>query len=230
MRFRHATLAIAALTVFGAGACSDDPEVATPAATPGASVPASAGAAALGEPGASASPGTPPTEGTSTAKPPKKSGGGSKARQGPAGKPAGSPDVLTAAGVGPYSIGVAQGELKTAGLVGKVTTKKTCGAAKGLSKYHSPDLAFTSGRLQRLTVTSTDIATPTGAKVGTTYASLKGMYPAGKQLDDWVGASAWYTLDGGNALLFRIKDDKVASIDAGAGSTLQFFYTDKQGC
>jgi hypothetical protein len=228
MRFRHATLAVAALTVFGVTACSDDPEDATPAApAPGASVAASADAS-LGDPGASASPSTPPTEGTSTAKPPKKGSGDTA--QGPAGKPAGSPDVLTAAGIGPYSIGVKQGELKEAGLVGKVTTKKTCGTAKGLSEYHAPALAFTDGHLQRLTVTSTKIATPTGAKVGTSYANLKGMYPAGKQLDDWVGASAWYTLDGGNALLFRIKDGKVASIDAGAGQVVQFFYTDKQGC
>lgn len=229
MRFRHATLAVAALTVFGVTACGDDPEAATPPApAPGASVTASTDAA-LGAPGSSASPSTPPTEGTSTAKPPKKGKGGT-AQQGPAGKPAGSPDVLTAAGIGPYSIGVAQGELKTAGLVGKVTTKKTCGTAKGLSDYHSPALAFTGGRLQRLTVTSTKVATPTGAKVGTSYSSLKGMYPTGKQLDDWVGASAWYTLDGGNALLFRIKNDKVASIDAGAGQAVQFFYTDQQGC
>jgi hypothetical protein len=230
MRFRHATLAVAALTVLGVAACGDDPDDGvTPAApAPGVSVAASAGSGDTPtQPGSSANPNTPPTEGTSTAKPPKKGGG---AAQGPAGKPAGSPDVLTAAGIGPYSIGIDQRELKSAGLVGKITTTKTCGTTKGLSKYHTPALAFTGGKLQRLTVTSTKVSTPTGAKVGTTYASLKGMYPTGKQLDDWVGASAWYTLDGGNALLFRIKDDKVASIDAGAGSVVQFFYTDKQGC
>ncbi|MEU7903197.1 hypothetical protein [Actinoplanes sp. NPDC049118] len=203
MRFRHATLAVAMLTVLGVAGCGDDPDDrALGAFTDGAP----------GGPSASADPGAPNVESTSAA------------------KPVGSPGVLTAAGIGPYAIGVAQGELKTAGLVGKVTTKETCATTKGLGKYHAPALAFTGGKLQRLTVTSTKVATPTGAKIGTSYADLKGMYPSGKQLDDWVGASAWYTLDGGNALLFRIKDGKVASIDAGAGDVVRFYYTDKQGC
>jgi hypothetical protein len=225
-------LAIAALTMLGVAACGDDSDDNATPATPAASASVAASAAAsgagtLGGPGASAAASTAPTEGTSATKPPKKGAG---ANQGPAGKPAGSPDVLTAAGMGPYSVGVAQTELKSAGLVGAVTTKDACATAKGLSEYHSPALAFTGGKLQRLTVTSSKVTTTTGAKVGTSYANVKGMYPNGKQLDDWVGASAWYTLDGGNALLFRIADDKVASIDAGVGQAVQYFYTDKQGC
>ena len=60
MRLRHATLAVAVLTVLSVAGCGDD----------------------------SADPGTPPTEGTSAAKPPKKGGG---AAQMPAGKPAATP-------------------------------------------------------------------------------------------------------------------------------------------
>ncbi|GAA3338912.1 hypothetical protein GCM10020358_20730 [Amorphoplanes nipponensis] len=233
MRLRHATLAVAALTLLGVAACGDDSDdkgSAAPAA--GVSAGPSAGGA-LGGPGASAAPGAsapgiPPTEGTSPTKPPKKGGG---AAQGPAGKPKISPDVLTAAGIGPYTAGVAQSELKSADLIGKVTaTKDTCTTAKGLGEYHTPALAFAAGRLQRVTVTSPEVATPAGAKVGTGYAGLKALYPNGKQLDDWLGASAWYAVDGGNALLFRIKADKVAAIDAGAATAVQFFYTDKQGC
>jgi hypothetical protein len=233
MRLRHATLAIAALTMLGVAGCGDDPDD-TPAPgtpAPGASVAAS-GTGAPGDPSApagdtSASPTTPPTEGTVPSKAPKKGG---EANQGPAGRGAGSPDVLSAAGLGPYEIGATQNGLKSDDLLGKVSTKDACATAKGLSAYGTPALAFTKGKLQRLTVTSSKIATVAGAKVGTSYASLKGMHPAGKQLDDWVGASAWYTLDGGNALLFRISDGKVASIDAGADPAVQFFYTDKQGC
>jgi hypothetical protein len=229
MRLRHATLAVVTLTLLGVAGCGDDSDDKTPAApAPGASAAPSAdgglgGPGASATPGSSAAPGTPPTEGTSAAGPPKKGG--------PAGKPAVSPDVLTAAGIGPYQVGVAQRELTSADLVGKVTkARDTCTTARGLGEYHSPALAFTGGKLQRLTVTSPKVTTPKGAKVGTGYAKLKGMYPGGKQLDDWVGAGAWYAVDGGNALLFRIKDDKVASIDAGAGPAVQFFYTDKQGC
>jgi hypothetical protein len=223
MRLRRATLAIAAFTLLGVAACGDDSaDEATPTA-PAPTVPTAA-AGTLGDPGASSAPGASQTKAT---KPPKKNGGGN---QEPAGRPAGSPDVLTAAGLGPYSIGIAQAELKSAKLLGKVTTNDSCATAKGLGEYHTPTLAFDKGKLQRLTVTSPKIATTTGAKIGASYASVKGMYPGGKQLDDWVGASAWYTLDGGNALLFKIKDGKVASIDAGAGPAVQFFYTDKQGC
>jgi hypothetical protein len=225
-------LAIAALSLLVVAACGDSDKADSGTPSPGASVGASAqdglgGPGASGAPGSSADPGTPPTEGTSPSRPPKKGAG---ANQGPAGKPAGSPDVLTAAGIGPYSIGIKQTELKSSGLVGNVTTKDACATAKGLGEYHTPALAFTDGKLQRLTVTSTKVVTPTGAKIGTSYPNIKGMYPGGKQLDDWVGASAWYTLDGDNALLFRIKDDKVASIDAGVGSVVRFHYTDKQGC
>jgi hypothetical protein len=88
MRLRHATLAVAVLTVLSVAGCGDDSDDPAPVA-PAPSV--SAGPStdgALGGPAASADPGTPPTEGTSTAKPPKKGGG---AAQGPAGKPAATP-------------------------------------------------------------------------------------------------------------------------------------------
>lgn len=86
MRVRHATLAVAVLTVLGLAACGDDPEPVAPA--PAVSTTPSADGALGGTdnpdaPGASARPSTPPTEGTSTVKPPKKGG---EPAQGPAGK------------------------------------------------------------------------------------------------------------------------------------------------
>ena len=232
MRHRHAALAVAAFTLLGVAACGDDPgeekspSFVTPGASAAAPVPgASAGTSAA--PGGSAAPSTKPTEGTASKKPPKKGG---EANQGPAGRGGGAADVLSAAGLGPYAIGMKQSELKSAQLFRGATTKQKCTTAKGLGEYESPALAFSGGKLERLAVTSADISTTTGAKVGTDYADVKSMYPAGKQLDDWVGASAWYTLEGGNALLFRIEDGKVAAIEAGPSQSLQFHYTDKQGC
>ena len=91
MRLRHAALAIAALTLLGVTACGDDPDDAAPAA-PVSSVPAGLSAPGTPRPsaavGTSADPGTPPTEGTATAKPPSKGG---EAAQGPAGKPTSTP-------------------------------------------------------------------------------------------------------------------------------------------
>ncbi|MEV8507248.1 hypothetical protein AB0368_20870 [Actinoplanes sp. NPDC051475] len=236
MRHRRVAVAVAAFALLGVAACGDDSDdKGTPAAVPpGASAPAASGgspAAPGGESvapgGTPAAPGAVPTEGTASQQPPKKGGG---ANQRPAGKGAVEPDVLSAAGLGPYAIGVAQPDLKSAQLIGAVSTKHDCATAKGLSDYASPGLAFSDGKLERISVTSRDISTATGAEVGTTYAKVKAMYPSGKQLDDWVGAKAWFTLDGGNALLFVIKDDRVASMQAGPAQALQFHHTDNQGC
>lgn len=93
MRLRHATLAIATLTLLGVTACGDDSDDPAPVApAPSVSAGPSAGGAP-GDPGASAAPssvssGTPPTEGTSVTNPPKKGG---EAAQGPAGKPTTAP-------------------------------------------------------------------------------------------------------------------------------------------
>jgi hypothetical protein len=93
MRVRHAASAVAMLTVLGLAGCSDDPDPVAPAPAPAVSITPSADGASSG-PGApaasaaSAEPGTPATEGTATAKPPKKGGG---AGQGPFGKTTATP-------------------------------------------------------------------------------------------------------------------------------------------
>jgi len=139
-------------------------------------------------------------------------------------------ELLTASGLGPYLIGVAQKDLSSAGLVGAVAEKDACATAKGLGSYHAPALGFDGGTLQRVTVTSPDVSTASGVTVGTAFAEIKSKYPKGQALDNWLGATAWYAADGKNALLFTIKDGKVASIDAGAGQAVRFRYTDNQGC
>jgi hypothetical protein len=140
-------------------------------------------------------------------------------------------DELDATGFGPYAIGATQAKLTSSGLVGKVSKDVNgCGTAAGTKKWNSPALVFADGKLEHVKVTTPKIKTTEGVKVGTAFATLKGKYPSGKQLADWVGAPGWYARSGDFALLFRIRNDKVSAIEAGSASTLQFTFTDNQGC
>jgi hypothetical protein len=228
MRHRRVILAVAALTLIGVTACSHDKK--DEAAAPG--VP-TAGATA-GDPAASAPAGTTTTGTTGKGKPAfDKNPDGTINSPGP--RPAASGTTLTAGGFGPYKIGVSQADLRSAGLLGKVSKArqdncKDYTTAKGLSKYHSPALSFFNGRLLHLSVASSAIKTDKGVKVGTTLANVKGQYPSGKQLTNFTGAGAWFATDGSYALLFGIDKNKVKSIQAGMAEPIQFKYTDDQGC
>jgi hypothetical protein len=59
---------------------------------------------------------------------------------------------------------------------------------------------------------------------------VKAEYPDGKELADWVGAPGWFATSGQYALLFRLKNNRVAAIEAGTATTLQFTFTDNQAC
>ena len=149
------------------------------------------------------------------------------------GRPATSATVLTASGLGPYKVGSSQKDLKAAGLLGKIDSSAGCpdfAVVKGLSKYQTPTLVFFQGKLQYTSVTSTKVATDKGAAVGMPSADVPVRHPEGKQLDDFYGATAWFAPSGKNALLFRIEDGKVESIEAGLAEPLQFRFTDGEGC
>jgi hypothetical protein len=140
-------------------------------------------------------------------------------------------DELDATGFGPYAIGATQAKLASSGLVGKVSKDVNgCGRAAGTKKWNSPVLIFVGGKLTHVKVTTARTRTTQGVKVGTAYPTVKGKYPSGKELADWVGATGWYARSGDFALLFRIKDNKVTGIEAGSASMLQFSFTDGQGC
>jgi hypothetical protein len=148
-------------------------------------------------------------------------------------KPGTSATTLTATGLGPYQVAVKRTALASAGVLGKVDTSKGCTdfvVAKGTSKYHAPTLVFYQGKLQYTSVTSTAVATGKGARVGTSYADVKNRHADGKELTDWLGAPAWFVTSGSNALLFRLKNGKVHTIEAGVAEPLQFRYTDGEGC
>ena len=236
MRHRRILTSVAVLTLLLTAGCgSDDKDPApvpapagavptTPAADPGVASP-DPHASSAGVPGATAT--AAPTE-TSTGKP-GRSGRGSV----PKGSTFAPGAQLSASGLGPYQVAAARDDLKAAGLLGKVDTSAGCPdfvVAKGLPQYQSPGLVFHQGKLQYTRVTSSRTATSAGAKVGMKLADVKKKYPAGKQLDDWNGAIAWFATTGSNALMFRFKDNKVESIEAGLAEPLQFRFTDGEGC
>ena len=218
---RRAALALAALAILGSAACSHDKK---PAAwQDGQPVGASAAPAADGAEVAS---GTVPRA-AFTENP------DGTLNRSAASPPAISKDKLSAGGLGPYKIGVTLQSLQSAKLVTSVAAAKSCDnytTAKGMSKYGTPDLVFFKGRLLHMTVRSTAVATDKGLKIGSSLAKVKSGYPDGKQLDDWIGQSAWLAMNGDYALLFPIKNGKVALMQAGMAEPLQFKYTDNQGC
>ncbi|GAB1694769.1 hypothetical protein [Krasilnikovia sp. M28-CT-15] len=222
MRLRRTVLAAAALALFSVAACSHDKPTAAP--SPTGSVPAEAG---VGGP----EPTEPPA--TGTAKPAFTKNPDGTANRSGAPRPATGDTTISAGGLGPYKIGVPQATLKSAGLITGAGAKKSCTGytgATGLAKYGSPDLVFFKGRLLYLSVRDAGPTTAKGAKIGTALADVKRGYPGGKQLDDWTGATAWLAPHGDYALLFGMKDDRVALVQAGMAEPLQFRYTDRQGC
>ncbi|GAB1643390.1 hypothetical protein [Krasilnikovia sp. MM14-A1259] len=222
MRHRRPTvLAVAALALLAVAACSHDAPKPAPAVT--ASAPPEAGV------------GTPeptPPDATGTAKPAFSKNPDGTANRSGAPQPTTEDSTISAGGLGPYKIGVPEETLKSAGLLTRPPTAKSCtgySGAIGLAKYHSPTLVFFKGRLLYLGV-SAGVTTAQGPKIGTAVADVKRGYPRGKQLDDWSGASAWLVPTGDYALLFTMKDDKVALVQAGMAEPLQFRFTDRQGC
>jgi hypothetical protein len=217
--------AVLILTLLAVAACSDpDPAPERPAAV---SPPAPATSSA-----AAPAPATEST--TATGKPQIATNpDGTVNSGGP--RPATSESELTAGGLGPYKVGVAQKDLASAKLIGKVTPIRSgnCAGyatARGIGRYHTPALVFFHGRLLRLTVRSAAVRTGQGVTIGSPMADVKGRYPGGKQIDDWTGRGAWLATVGDYGLLFDLRDDKVAAIQAGMAEPMQFKYTDNQGC
>jgi hypothetical protein len=137
---------------------------------------------------------------------------------------------ISATGIGPYTIGQEQASLTGARLVGPVKSGLTgCDTGLGQATWGTPTLIFTKGKLQHVKITSGSVKTTAGIKVGATTASVRRAYPKGSALSA-RGATAWYAPTGDFALLFRIAGGKVSAIESGPASTLQFTFTDNQGC
>jgi hypothetical protein len=142
----------------------------------------------------------------------------------PAGAAKGHPQALPqstdvrATGVGPYTIGQEQAALTAAKLVGPVKNGATgCDSGAGVSKWGSPALFFTKGKLQHVKITSAGVATTAGIKVGSSEASVKAAYPRGSV----TAGTAWYAPTGDFALLFRLAGGKVTAVEAGPTSIME---------
>jgi hypothetical protein len=233
MKRRLAILVLAVLTAAGASACGkDDKEnppttvAPPPVESAGVTTGPSGGAPAAGDPAATATAGggTEPAGQPGTAGAPGRPGTTPKVRRVEVGK------TVSSFGIGPYEVGVTQATLKKAKLVGAVTVKNGCGTGTGTAEFQKPTLTFSAGRLQRIAYTGKTVFTIADAKVGTKYADLKRMYPKGKELTDYNGASGWLVTEGAHALLFRIEDGKVSTIVAGEAGPVQVNFTDNQPC
>jgi hypothetical protein len=230
MRHRLVVLA-AVLAIAGLAACSRDKnDRPTPQAQPPVpSVSTHPGMAFTALPSASASAGPSagagPTSATGPGNPTDPAGAG-------IGRPQTLPTgtVISATGIGPYTIGQEQASLTAAKLVGSVKNGSTgCDTGAGQAKWGSPTLIFTKGKLQHLKIADGAVKTTSGIKVGSTEASVRSAYGKGSALSAG-GKTAWYAPTGDFALLFRIAGGKVSTIESGPASTLSITFTDNQGC
>jgi hypothetical protein len=140
--------------------------------------------------------------------------------------------VLTPKGLGPYQVGVSVAQLRSLGLVDTLRTIPSCpDLGNVIGQLEDPDLVFYKEKLTYLSVDSPYIKTGKGARVGMSLAEVKAKHPTGRQLDDGLGGKAWLVTEGTNAMLFRASaGGKVEQIDAGKAETIEFRFTEGEGC
>jgi hypothetical protein len=139
-------------------------------------------------------------------------------------------------GFGPYTFGARLVDLQARKLVTEVEPQPTCAGltlAKGTADYEEPSLVFFNGELQYLTVDTPLVRTTEGARVGMPIGQVQAKYPDAATLNSAGGGMALLAKDssGKYALLFRIRTaGTVESIEAGLAETLEFRFTEGEGC
>ncbi|MEU8264948.1 hypothetical protein AB0C02_30580 [Micromonospora sp. NPDC048999] len=149
--------------------------------------------------------------------------------------PAADDQTVRPGGLGPYRIGGSLDDLRAKGhLATPVKTTGGCpdyATSTGRPEYNSPDLVFYQKKLIWLSLSSPQARTPEGAHVGTPLAEAKKRHPDGRELSDGLGGRAWLVTQGKNALLLRIgSGGAVTLIEAGVAETLEFRFTEGEGC
>ena len=146
-------------------------------------------------------------------------------------------EPLAAAGIGPYAVGAKLAALKTSGVLTKLNESTGCpgwATAEGTGVYAGKvAVIFYGGAVNWIEVKSPTLPTMDGAKVGMTLAAVKGIYGSkGMELTDGMGAKAFSVHGkGGLGLFFRTaKDGTVSVIEAGKYETLEFRFTEGEGC
>jgi hypothetical protein len=144
-------------------------------------------------------------------------------------------EALTAKGIAKYLVGAKLTVLAPAKLL--VGQKKAPGCpdwvtAKGTGAYAGIDVIFYKGAIAWVDAATPGYATEKGISLGSTYDQVVAAYPSGVKLDDGLGGKAISAHDGTNALFFRFDNTNstVTSIEAGKAETLEFRFTDGEGC
>jgi len=143
------------------------------------------------------------------------------------------PLTISAAGLGPYTIGATMSRLKADGLLLNNYEYDACpfwAIAGGTKKYGSPGLSFWHGKLISVNVGG---GTPSdrGIRVGAALSDVKARYPQGTKIT--VGPNAitgWFVKNGDHALFFNYEAGVVQSIEAGTAQFEKDGPSDTQGC
>jgi hypothetical protein len=207
---------VAGLIGLTLAACGgDDPPAADPSTTPAESASASAAAPTTTPP-------DPTPSGTPSVAPPT------------------DPAIVFAAdGIGPYVIGSSLADLTTQGLVTGVVESELCANTKGATatgRYAGKlSLTFTGDQLTSIHTTSTDLITPSGARVGQSLAELRIIYGSrGAVITGTLGNQAMVVRVPTSilAIVFYLdaSNTRVASMSAGNADTLEDAARTGEGC
>ena len=142
--------------------------------------------------------------------------------------------VITADGYGPYQVGMSLVAADNAGLLVDQQSTEGCPGwvvAKGTDGYAEISLIFYDGNLLWLDVDKPGHATATGAQVGMAYPDVKAGYGGATEFTGPPGEKALSVRTGANTVFLRFDGSgKLARIEAGVADTLEFRYTDGEGC
>ena len=147
--------------------------------------------------------------------------------------------VFAADGIGPYVIGSALADLTGRALVTGVVDSELCAGAKGANatgRYAGQlSLTFVGNELRSVHTTSTDLVTPSGARVGMSLAEVRGIYGSrGSLITGTLGNQAFVVRVPASVLAIAFYLDasntRVASISAGDAQSLEDAARTGEGC
>jgi hypothetical protein len=148
--------------------------------------------------------------------------------------------VFAANGIGPFVVGARMSELQSRGLVEDVGSSFHCDDSWLNASATSPNEAqlwfnFHFGRLTVISTSSTDLVTPSGARVGMTLTELKGIYGSrGRLIEGWMGNQAFSVRvpDTALGIVFYLDETNITTLWMGAGEAqpLEELAVHGEGC
>ncbi|MEV0896763.1 hypothetical protein [Actinoplanes sp. NPDC049802] len=134
---------------------------------------------------------------------------------------------ISAAGYGPFRIGMTQQEITDAGLVTGLTPNG-CGRAGGFTG--APETDVWGGELVRVRVTDPTVTTTGNVAIGATVDDVRAAYPSGRAVTGTGGVTGWLVVDGTGALLLELAGGTVSALTAGDATTVEKVFTGERGC